>query len=208
MKKLSALVIAALLALSMISALAVDLNVDDVLSNYAFALDGIDIQLPAPLSTLLDNGWSCSDMYADATLPAMSYDSLVLYKDSASVSATVVNATDGEKAMAECSLAGVLVFASDGVSLAMKNGIDMASDLDTVAAVYGLDKAALAAEYAEGSTGFSLSFYAEGDDGIHMDKGIMQSAVGMNQIDFNFDAPLSENGKLESVQLRYMDGAE
>lgn len=207
MKKILALIIAALL-LTCATALATDVYTDDILGNYAFTLDGVQIQLPAPMSALLDEGWTFSDLYQGTNLPAMSYDSVLLYKDAASISVTVVNATDAELPLEDCSLAGVMLFATDGIAFAMDNGLSFDATLDDVLAVYGLDREALVAEYYEGSAGFTLSFYATGDDGVHDDKGINQSAVGMNQINFNFDQELSENGALESIELRYMDGAE
>ena len=208
MKKLICLLVMILTLLLCAPAYATDLYVEDVTANYAFTLDGIELQLPTPLSTLLENGWSLDEYAADVALPAMSYDSATLYKDNVSVPITVVNATDAELDLPECALAGILLFAADDIPFELSNGISFASSLDEVLLAYGLDKAALLDEYAEGSVGFSLSFYAQEDDGLHEDKGIESTAVGMNQIDLNFDKPLSEGGMLESIQLRYMDGAE
>ena len=161
------------------------------------------------MSLLLENGWSFSEFAKDAKLPAMSFDSVSVYReDMTSITVTIVNATEEEKPLGECSLAGVMLFAADNIPFEMPNGITMASTRDEVYKAFGLNGADILAAYAEGSVGFSLKFYPIGDDGIHTDAGIGQVSVGMNQIDFNFDKPLSENGVIESIQLRYMDGAE
>ena len=208
MKKLLCVALTILLMTACAAGLAVDIVTEDIPSNYGLIFDGNPIQLPIPASDLMDKGWELSFLQEDATLPAMTYDTGSLAKGNSSFMAYFVNTADVEKPLGECSIAGLMLFKADNIPFTMNNGVSFTSTCEEVCAAYGLNKDEIAAEYAEGSQGFSVSFYASDNGGIHTDKGISSVAVGMNQIDFNFDKPLTENGVLESIMVRYMDGAK
>ena len=205
MKNLLCIALTCLLLMTCAIGLAVDVNVEDIPSNYALTIDGIPVQLPVPMSAFLDKGWTLSPiMPDDATMPAMTYDLTSLYKGNQNCSMYVVNGTEGELPLKECTVAGFTLFKTDNIPFVMNNGISFTSSSDEVIAAYGLDKQKVISEYAEGTTGFSVSFYPIGDDGMHWDKGISSVSVGMNQIDFDFDKPLTENGTLDTITIQYM----
>ncbi len=204
MKKFLCISLAALLLMTCAIGLAIDVYVEDIPAQYSLTLDGIPIQLPVPLSVLLDKGWTINPYSADSVLPSMTYDTTSLYKGNNSFTVYLVNATDAEKPYAECSLAGIMVYKTDSVPLVLNNGISFSSSSDEVCEKYGLNKNDIIAEYAEGTKGFSISFYHPDDNGYHWDKGISRVLVGMNEINFNFDKPLADGGTLEAILVQYM----
>ena len=218
MKKLLCIAVTIFLLMTLASGLAVDVYTDDIISNFGLILDGTPVQLPIPAATLINKGWNFKYAEPDpswpfgktkeeSVLPSMTYDSMSIYKGDRSITVYLVNATDAEKQYEDCSIAGIGLFKADGIPFTLNNGIGFSSTFEDVCAAYGIAKEEILKDYTDGAAGFSVSFYAPENDGTHSDKGIDHVAVGMNQIDFQFDKPMAENGTLDYILVRYMNGA-
>lgn len=211
MKKSVVLFSSLLIVMSATSVPAMDIYTDNIAENFVFTIDGVDVALPFPVSNLTDQGWELSqdstfgEGDVNRVLSSYTYDYISLHKDDTSMSVTVLNPTVTDKLIPDCYVSGIGVFKTDGTELTLKNGLDFNSTFNDVLDAYGLDQQTVISEYAEGSEGFEVSFYLPEDNDIHTDVAIDYNVVGRNQIKFQFDKPLTENGTLEYIQLIYMN---
>lgn len=177
MKKLIQLLVFLLvLALSMgTAAMAATLEVDsleDIYNAYRFTLDGIEYQMPAPVSQFIENGWTLDVRYDAKALDAMTYSSYgnSLTKGDASIDVELLNATDEALPLEECLVSQMTIWNTLPVDFILAPGIQNGSSLQDV-----LDACGMTLELVK----------SDSDDHFELKKGdYTVGTFAMNQIPF------------------------
>ena len=194
MKKLIVcLVLFSMLAMPAIALMRELTTANDVLAQYTFTLEGIDYQLPTPLTALYENGWSHTSPGGttdDRRLDPNTYGSGTLYKGEESLSASFCNATDEERPIAECVLVEMTVDRNSSFDFSMGNGLMIGSDVKQLAEVYNLTEDELSK--LEGKTFLWLDFIQAEEESV-MDVA-NTAKPGENTYYFSFSLPYGEDG--------------
>lgn len=116
-------------------------QVQGELFDYKFVLDDVFYQLPMTYQSFVDKGWKISqDVNKTDLINSFSYVNVKFSKGTSQISVDIINDTDEEKELKDCSIYGIRIYETEVQNFSMVNGITFGESQYKIKNVFGTPK--------------------------------------------------------------------
>lgn len=110
------------------------------LGDFVFELEGYTYQLPVSYADFVSTGWSVSSNSSvgeDDLIAANSYEYVRVTNGAVEIYAYIYNASGNTKAVKDCNIGGIEIFAKNNLDFQLAKGITCLSTVEEITAAYG-----------------------------------------------------------------------